>query len=85
MTAGKVCSILILFILTPLFSLSQTTITSLTTGDWDQTTTWVGGVIPVNTDNAIIASGHSVKLQASERINDLTIESGATLLDRNDR
>jgi len=83
LTAGKVCSILILFILTPLFSLSQTTITSLTTGDWDQTTTWVGGVIPVNTDNAIIASGHSVKLQASERINDLTIESGATLLDNN--
>jgi hypothetical protein len=83
LTAGKVRSILILFGLVPLLSFGQAPITSLQTGDWDQTTTWVGGVIPGNTDNAIIASSHTVTLNAAETINDLVIESGATLRDNN--
>ena len=83
LTMVKVRSILILFGLVPLLSFGQAPITSLQTGDWDQTTTWVGGVIPGNTDNAIIASSHTVTLNAAETINDLVIESGATLRDNN--
>ena len=83
LTTGKVRSIIIIFTLFPLLSQGQITITSQTTGDWDKTSTWVGGVIPGNTDNAIIASGHVVKLKTNETINDLIIESGATLQDNN--
>lgn len=44
---------------------SQTTITSATSGNWMQSSTWVGGTVPSAGDNAIIASGHTITLTAA--------------------
>lgn len=79
----KVCLILTLLTLTPILSFSQATITSFTSGNWNQAGTWNGGVPPGNTENAVIASGHTVTLAGAETVNDMTIESGATLIDNN--
>jgi hypothetical protein len=40
--------------------LGQTTRTSSQTGDWNATTTWVGGVVPASNDHVVIASNHTI-------------------------
>jgi hypothetical protein len=55
------------------------TITSAQTGNWTTGSTWVGGSVPSNSDNAIIANGHTVTLVSSRSIVALTINSGGTL------
>jgi len=54
-------------------------IVSATTGDWTETATWVGGVVPSDADNVRIASGHTVTLTQDETVAALNIESGAIL------
>lgn len=53
------------------------TITSNQSGDWDATTTWVGGSVPATDDSVVIAHGHKVTLDTniqSTRTGDVTID-----------
>lgn len=56
-------------------------ITSAQSGNWTDTTTWVGGVVPVAADYVIIASGHNVAfaLTAATSVGSLNVQSGASL------
>ena len=52
------------------------TITSNQSGDWDATSTWVGGSVPAADDSVVIAHGHKVTLNTniqSTRTGDVTL------------
>jgi hypothetical protein len=52
-------------------------IVSAQSGSWNSTTTWVGGVIPGVTDNALIKLGHTVSLSAASSLGGIEVETGA--------
>lgn len=54
-------------------------ISSFQSGDWTQTSTWVGGVVPTRTDNVIIKSNHTVEITSSRDVRSIEIESNAIL------
>ena len=53
---------------------------SVSGGNWSQTSTWVGGVIPDSTDNVIIDSSHTVIVDADAKCNDLTFGDASSRL-----
>lgn len=58
------------------------TVTSTATGgDWTTGSTWVGGSVPANSDIAVIATtgANSVTIGANNKINTITVNSGAIL------
>ncbi len=74
--------ITILFLGSSNLSFSQISYITAQSGLWGQGTTWVGGIVPGNTDNAVIQTGHLVTLNTGGGgtiINDLTIDMGGTI------
>jgi len=58
----------------------QTTFVSATSGRWSDGVTWVGGITPGASDNAIITEGTTVSLLGSnETIHNLTINTAGVL------
>jgi hypothetical protein len=55
-------------------------IVSAGSGDWNATTTWVGGVVPGCTNSVSIASGHTVTVTTTANAANLVIASGGTLV-----
>ncbi len=53
--------------------------TSITSGDWSNTSTWDCTCVPASTDSVIIASGHTVTLDGNITLKNLTIKTGGTL------
>ncbi len=54
-------------------------ITSTQTGDWDLASTWVGGVVPLSTDDAVIATTHTVSVTDTRLITALTFYGSLTV------
>lgn len=68
---------LLLFILST--QIHAATIESATSGNWNLSTTWIGGNIPAPGDNVVVKSGHSLSLSAPQSCAAVTIETGATM------
>ncbi|RXR22438.1 hypothetical protein [Flavobacterium stagni] len=71
--------VLTLFFLLSYISKGATITSTATGGAWNATTTWVGGVVPATTDNAIIATGATVNLTAAATAVNVTVNAGGTL------
>lgn len=54
-------------------------ITSTQSGNWNSTSTWVGGVCPISTDEVVISSGHTVTVTANATCCTYYIQSGSIL------
>ena len=50
--------------------------TSSRRGNWEDSTTWVGGVVPGTSDSVLIADGHTVTIDVSTVCIPLTINDG---------
>ncbi|MBK7182592.1 MAG: hypothetical protein IPH89_06465 [Bacteroidetes bacterium] len=51
---------------------------SITSGLWNQTTTWNCGCIPSAADNVTIANGHTVGINVNANCNSLTVGQGTS-------
>jgi hypothetical protein len=60
-------------------ALSQSSVFSSQSGNWNSPATWVGGTVPAATDTVFIQLGDTVKLDISGACFNLFIQSGAVL------
>ena len=76
--------LLLLFLFVCSFA-NAATITSATSGNWNATTTWVGGVVPTASDDVIIATTHTVTVTVSTGITNLLLNksSGKIIINLN--
>ncbi|MBI5404165.1 MAG: T9SS type A sorting domain-containing protein [Ignavibacteriae bacterium] len=59
----------------------SSTIQSAQTGQWDQTSTWIGGIIPSSSDNVEIKPGHTVYIDTTnQQCKDLDIASTGSIV-----
>jgi len=72
-----------MLLLCPIFYADAATITStISGGNWNDGTTWAGGVVPKSTDDVVIAANATVLMDAantSSGVLSLTISAGSTL------
>jgi len=68
--------LLLLFLFVCSFA-NAATITSATSGNWNATTTWVGGVVPTASDDVIIATTHTVTVTVSTGITNLLLNKSS--------
>jgi Leucine-rich repeat (LRR) protein/Ca2+-binding EF-hand superfamily protein len=70
-----------IFIITLFFTSSFAfgQITSAASGNWNDTGTWLGGIVPTGTDNVVIAGTHTVTLTANAACNNLAINVSGSL------
>ena len=59
------------------------TITSAGSGDWSDTGTWVGGVVPGDSDDVNIASGHVVTVDTADQCASVTLNASTSTLTLN--
>ncbi|MDA3882228.1 MAG: hypothetical protein PF481_03005 [Bacteroidales bacterium] len=64
----------ILFLFIWSFGISQ--IQSNTSGNWNNSGTWVGGIVPSSTDDIEIISGHEISLSANASVEDIIMTNG---------
>ncbi|MBG6110853.1 hypothetical protein IWX84_001735 [Flavobacterium sp. CG_9.10] len=73
----------VIFVLIALFSFSLTnaaTIISAGSGSWSTPSTWVGGVVPLASDNVTIGAGHAVTVTVSASITNLNLSTTTSKL-----
>lgn len=76
---NKYYSVLILIIFLKLSAISQT-IESSGSGNWSDGSSWVGGIVPTNSNSVLINTGHIITIQANREVYSIEIESGAELI-----
>lgn len=74
----KLFTLLSFFVIIPNIY-AQSTISSQSGGDWGNTATWAGGVIPGSSDSVVIVSGHSVTLNQNAACRSLLIQTTGSL------
>ncbi|MBD3179312.1 MAG: hypothetical protein GF417_06765, partial [Candidatus Latescibacteria bacterium] len=65
-----VSALLLMFV--PVLAGAQ--IQSAGSGPWTDSSTWVGGVVPIESDDVIIGSGHTVTVDAVASCHDISFE-----------
>ena len=76
---NKYYSILILLIFLKLSVVSQI-IESSGSGNWSDPSSWVGGVVPTNSNSVLINTGHIITIQANREVYSIEVEPGAELI-----
>ncbi|MFM2135810.1 MAG: hypothetical protein RL021_1210, partial [Bacteroidota bacterium] len=75
----EILLLLLLSVLAPLFTFG-TVKTSVTSGSWSSAATWSPAGIPLSSDDVVIASGHTVTMDAARTIVNLTVNNGGSLV-----
>jgi hypothetical protein len=66
----RFCVILSIFLSNHLYAVVKTSIAS---GNYNVATTWVGGIVPISTNDVVIALGHTVTLVTGITLQTVTI------------